>query len=182
MAPQKFISLLILFFSACSLSQAQSKTIIRSYPFYFITTPEDFPKGGGNDIILVRPDSANHQNNTGIRTPRQKDTSIIIYIETNTKDIIWDGALIGNQFFHITVLPQQGQSMIPGFLRSGKQVTLSRAKKNHFFLLQLSRSKNKSPLQKINVFHTIMLKGKYKGKAFNYKTGSPKEIMPLPAS
>jgi len=174
---------MIFFLPAYSQSHAQSKNlIIKSYPFYFVTTRGDFPKGGNDDFEMVQPDSANAHNNTGQRSLQQKDTSVIVYVETSTRNIIWDSALMDNRLFHLIALPQQEPSLIAGFLKSGKQVNIPRSKRNYIFLLQLSGSKNNSLQQKLNIFHTILLKAKYKGKPFIYKTGLPKEIIPLPAS
>ena len=163
-------------------SSAQANVVIkRSYAFYYISYPGISPKGGNEEDIQVQPDTMSLQVKPGpIHLPAKVDTFIVIYVETTRQQIVWDTAWQNKHPFLITAIPITSIPFNAGFIRGGRQVILSPAKGNFLIQLQLSPvRKGISSTGKITS-DKLVLKGRYKARAFSWKTGPLKELVPLP--
>ena len=177
------LCLVIYFFSTYTICDAQVKSVVKKSYAYFETRSRNFPKGGNEDIIPIQTDSINTlEKSNKFVSPAEKDTSIVIYIETTSQNIIWDTAWQNKQYFLITAFLQRSIPFHAGFLKAGKQVVISPAKGIYLFELQLLKPvKGISTRVKISK-DAIIIKGKYKGRAITWKTAQLKEIIPVPAS
>ena len=166
--------ILLLFLTVSLFSCAQSgKIVYKSYAYYFESRRNNYPMHGNEDVISGKIDS--------IRViPSKIDTFIVIYIETKSKLISWDTAWQKGQSYLIAAIPIEQTPFQAGHVRDGTQVAIKPAKGNFLWQLQLSPAASlKTPPGKITM-DAIILKGRYKGKNFAWKTARLREIIPLP--
>lgn len=164
-----FFFLLLNFFSF-----AQSgATIIKTHPFYFASIRNNYPMHGSEDVINGKTDSLKD-------LPPKADTFIVVYAVTKNKLIKWDMAWQKSQAYFITALPIEQTPFNAGFVQGGSQVILTPAKENFLWQLQLSPIGSLKTGPEIITKDEIILKGRYNGKKFTWKTARLREIVPLP--
>ena len=128
----------------------------------------------GNEDVL------NGKTDTVKAFPVRVDTFIIVYIETKSKLILWDMAWQKRQSYLITALPIEQSPFQSGTIKGGSQVILTPAKGNFLWQLQLSPTSSLKTGQGKITKDEIILKGRYNGKKFTWKTARLREIIPLP--
>ena len=166
--------LMVLFFLSLSLfSFAQSGgAIIKTHPFYFVSIRNNYPMHGNEDVINGKADTVK-------ALPARVDTFIIVYVETKNKLISWDTAWQKGKAYQITALLVH-TPFNAGNVKGGNQVVIAPAQGNFLWQLQLSPAASlKTPPGKITM-DAIILKGRYKGEKFAWKTARLREIIPLP--
>ncbi len=174
------LSLSILVFIFPLPASCQTPVIKKSYAYYYQTTMGALPKAGTDDIEFVHTDSNAVINNKKAKVAAKKDTTIVVYIVTKFKNIIWEAASQNNQQLTVIALPIETIPCRAGFSKDGGEITIKPAKGYLLFELQfLNAEKKVSTHAKVTVA-PILLKGKCKQKTFSYKTAALKEIIPLP--
>ena len=167
----------MIFFCFLSLnlfSYAQSGgAIIKTHPFYFVSIRGNFPSHGNEDVINGKTDTVK-------ALSARADTFIIVYVETKNKLILWDMAWQKSKAYHITALPLVHTPFNAGFVKEGNQVVIAPSKGNFLWQLQLSPTGSLKTLPGKITMDAIILKGRYKGKNFAWKTARLREIIPLP--
>ncbi len=167
--------LMVLFFLSLNLfSGAQSGgVIIKTHPFYFVSTPNNYPMHGNEDVINSKTDTVK-------ALPARVDTFIIVYVETGNKLILWNMAWQKGKAYQITALPLEHTPFNAGNIKGGNQVVIAPSKGNFLWQLQLSPTGSLKTLPGKITMDAIILKGRYKGKNFAWKTARLREIIPLP--
>ena len=111
------------------------------------------PEYAGEEILGGKVD-------TGRIKPRIIDTSIVIYIETKTKPILWDTAWQKGQAYLITAFPIEHSPINAGTRKGGNTVIIKPAKGNFLWQLQLSPTRSLKILPGKLTRQEIILKGK----------------------
>jgi hypothetical protein len=169
---------LIVFSLTPLLLFSQTRLFIKkSYAYYSITAKNLSPKGGTDEIITLDTGNIVSLSETTI----EKDTSILVFIETTTQNIKWSTAQQGNLFFSITPLLQQSP-LKPGFVNGAGAITISAAKGHFLYALQLVKKTQKVMKSRWIITAPLVLKGNFAGKNIVLKTASLKEIIVLPPS
>ena len=130
--------------------------------------------------IISGEDVINGKTDTVKVLPVRVDTFIIVYVETKNKNITWDMAWQKSKAYHITAIPLIHTPFNAGHVKEGNQVVIEPSKGNSLWQLQLSPAASLiTPPGKITK-DAIILKGRYNGKKFAWKTARLREIIPLP--
>lgn len=166
---------MISFFLLLNLfSFAQSGgAIIKTHPFYFVSFRNNYPMHGNEDVINGKIDTLRE-------LPAKMDTFIVVYIETKNKLISWDTAWQKGQSYLIAAIPIEQAPFQAGTLKGGSQVVIAPAKGSFLWQLQLSPARSLIISRGKITKDEIILKGRYKGKKFAWKTARLREIIPLP--
>ena len=171
--------LLLSIFLTPSLLFSQAGVFIKkSYAYYSIAPKNLSPKGGGMDeIIPIGTDSMISLPETTVET----DTSLLVFVETTTKNIKWSIAQQGHYLFSVSQVLLKG-SLQPGFVNGRGQINISAAKGRFLFSLQLVKKPQKMIKDKWVLTIPIVLKGTCAGKNILLKTAPLKEIIAIPPS
>jgi hypothetical protein len=170
--------LLSIFLTPLLLFSQAGIFIKKSYAYYSIAPKNLSPKGGGVDeIIPIGADSMISLPETTV----EKDTSLLVFVETTTKNIKWGIAQQGHFLFSVTQVLVKGP-LQPGFVNGAGQINISAAKGRFIFSLQLIKKQQKTIKDKWILTVPIVLKGTCAGKNILFKTVPLKEIIAIAPS
>jgi len=119
----------------------------------------------------------------GKPVPVKPDTVTIVYVETVSKDVLWETAWQNGQQYSFF-----SQEIVAAPFNAGRsytedrKITLFTESGNFLWKLYLIKEPNqKAPPDQPIKGNEILLKGKFKGKPFFKNAGKPVELAPIPA-
>jgi hypothetical protein len=112
--------------------------------------------------------------------PISIDTTVIIYVETSSQQIVWDTAWKDGKPYKLTAELITQTPFDAGITKyQNEKITLRPAKGSFLWRLQLLPP---DPIIAPGIQEDgIIIHGKYKGKGFRYKTGIPVELEGIPS-